>query len=322
MSTKSLSEILLLAETGNYGVGAFNVSDLNQAVTVMEAAAEERSPVILQTIAGMHPYRDEHHWWKLLRALVDSYSDVVVALHLDHGRSISDCQRAIDTGFTSVMIDASRRLEDDAPASFEENISLTKAVVDIADKFGVSVEGELGTVGRAEQVGTNGSDDAEALVFASPEAAERFVAETGVDALAIAVGTSHGSVKFTTAQGAQRLRLDLIAQIKARLPRTYLVLHGSSSVPRELVDQINNFGGKLTPSFGVSPEQKRAAIAHGIRKINQGTDSHLAWTAAERRFRTLRPEVVDPGLLLKAGMSGMSEMIRQRMREFGSSGKA
>lgn len=318
MTTRTLRSLLSEAETGGYGVGAFNVSDLNQAVAVLDAARAESSPVIVQAIAGMHPYEDEIRWWKQLRALVDSYSDVSVALHLDHGRTFDDCERAIDTGFTSVMIDASRRVEDDEPASLDDNIARTSAVVALAGRYGVSTEGELGTVGGAE---AGQGANAEEIIFADPDSAAQFVAATGVDALAVAVGTSHGAVKFTTAEGGQTLRLSLISAIKERLPDTYLVLHGSSSIPSEHVRTINANGGKLPESYGVSSEQKQEGIAHGIRKINQGTDSHLAWTAALREFLVKQPGVMEPSEGIAAAMRSMQAIVALRMREFGSSGK-
>ncbi|MCC2594033.1 ketose-bisphosphate aldolase [Tessaracoccus sp. OS52] len=319
MTTKTLRHLLGEAEAGRYGVGAFNVSDLNQAVAVLDAARAEASPVIVQAIAGMHPYQDEIRWWKQLRALVDSYSDVSVALHLDHGRTLADCTRAMDTGFTSVMIDASRRVEDDRPASLEDNIARTAEVVALARRCGVSTEGELGTVGGAEAgIGASAED----IIFADPDTAAHFVEATGVDALAVAVGTSHGAVKFTTAEGGQTLRLSLISAIKERLPDTFLVLHGSSSIPPEHVRTINAHGGKLPESYGVSSEQKQEGIAHGIRKINQGTDSHLAWTAALREFLTTHPSVMEPSEAIACAMSSMRAIVSLRMREFGSSGQS
>ncbi|GAB3815696.1 fructose-bisphosphate aldolase class II [Tessaracoccus terricola] len=318
MTTKTLRQVLGEAETGGYGVGAFNVSDLNQAVAVLDAAQAESSPVIVQAIAGMHPYQDESRWWKQLRALVDSYPDVSVALHLDHGRTLEDCRRAIDTGFTSVMIDASRRVEDDEPATLEDNIRRTAEVVQIAQRYGVSTEGELGTVGGAEAGQGASSED---IVFADPDEAAHFVEATGVDALAVAVGTSHGAVKFTTPEGGQTLRMSLISAIKERLPETYLVLHGSSSIPEEHVRTINAHGGRLPDSYGVSAPQKQAAIAHGIRKINQGTDSHLAWTAALREFLANEPAVMEPSEAIAVAMRSMQAIVALRMREFGSIGK-
>jgi fructose-bisphosphate aldolase class II len=314
----TLEAALADAERGGYAVGAFNVSSLDQAIAVLDAAEMNRSPVIVQAIAGMSAYGDESRWWSRLRRLIDDYPAVAVVLHLDHGRSFDDCDRAIDHGFSSVMIDASRDAVTDEPASFEANIALTQRVVALAHPAGVSVEGELGTIGGAE-AGVTGA--VEEIVFADPDTAARFVELTGVDALAVAVGTSHGSVKFTDAEGGQRLRIPLIEEIKERLPNTYLVLHGSSSVPAEAVTTINMYGGQVRPSYGISPEQKSEGVATGIRKINQGTDSHLAWTAALREHLAAHPEVVEPSALLAPANTAFQAMVTQRMFEFGSAGR-
>lgn len=319
MALLTLRSALADAEKGGYAVGAFNVSSLDQAIAVLEAAEAESSPVIVQAIAGMSAYDDESRWWSRLRALVSEFGGVPAVLHLDHGRTYDDCLRAIDHGFTSVMIDASRAADTDEPASFEDNVALTRRVVEAATRSGVSVEGELGTIGGAE-AGITG--ELEEIVFADPDQAVEFVEQTSVDALAVAVGTSHGSVKFTDAAGGGRLRLGLISEIKERLPDTFLVLHGSSSVPAEAVAVINANGGAVRPSYGISPEQKSEGIAAGIRKINQGTDSHLAWSAALRAFLHENPAVVEPGEQLRPAMGGFRAMVTQRMREFGSSGRA
>ena len=319
MTLHTLRELLERAESGGYAVGAFNVSSLDQAIAVLDAAEAERSPVIVQSIAGMSAYDDEARWWARLRRLIDDYPTVPVALHLDHGRSYDDCARAIEAGFSSVMIDASRDPATDEPSTFEANVALTSRVVALAHPRGVSVEGELGTIGGAE-AGVSGTT--EEIVFADPDQAEQFVAATVVDALAVAVGTSHGSVKFTDAEGGQRLRIPLIAQIKERLPQTFLVLHGSSSVPSEAVATINAHGGRVRPSYGISPEQKGDAISTGIRKINQGTDSHLAWTAALRELLSTRPDLVEPGEQLGVALIAFRDMVARRMREFGSAGAA
>jgi fructose-bisphosphate aldolase class II len=318
MPLQTLATTLAAAERGGYAVGAFNVSDLNQAIAVLEAARAETSPVIVQAIAGTSAYGDESWWWQMLRTVIVSYADVTATLHLDHGRSLEDCVRAMDHGFTSVMIDASRATEDDEPSDFESNVAITKSVVDVAHARGVSVEGELGTIGGAE-AGLTGV--VEEIVYADPSQAEEFVVRTGVDALAVAVGTSHGSVKFTDESGGQRLRINLIAEIKKRLPDTALVLHGSSSIPVDAVAAINKQGGSVTPSYGIDAAQKQAGITQGIRKINQGTDSHLAWTAALRSELSERPAEVEPSSAIAAAMAAMTEIVRKRMREFGSAGQ-
>lgn len=319
MTLQTLRTALTAAEQGGYAVGAFNVSSIDQAIAVLDAAEAERSPVIVQAIAGMSAYDDESRWWHRLRRLVAEYEDVPAVLHLDHGRTYDDCVRAIEHGFTSVMIDASRASGTDEPASFADNVALTRRVVEVAAPSGVSVEGELGTIGGAE-AGITGV--LEEIVFADPDQAVEFVEQTGVDALAVAVGTSHGSVKFTDAAGGQRLRLGLISEIKGRLPDTFLVLHGSSSVPAEAVAAINAHGGDVIPSYGISPAQKADGIAAGIRKINQGTDSHLAWSAALRTLLQDNPAVVEPSEQLRPAIGGFRAMVMQRMREFGSAGRA
>lgn len=318
MTLLTLRECLAAAETGGYAVGAFNVSSIDQAIAVLDAADAESSPVIVQAIAGMSAYDDESRWWTRLRRVVDEHAGPVV-LHLDHGRTHADCVRAIEHGFSSVMIDASRDPDTDEPASFEANVALTSGVVAVAHPAGVSVEGELGTIGGAE-AGVSGV--VEEIVFADPDQAEAFVAATSVDALAVAVGTSHGSVKFTDAEGGQRLRIGLIAEIKSRLPETFLVLHGSSSIPEDAVRTINAFGGEVRPSYGISPEQKASGIASGIRKINQGTDSHLAWTAALRQGLGTSPATVEPSEILVPAAGAFRDIVAQRMREFGSAGRA
>lgn len=319
MTLISLRAALADAERGGYAIGAFNVSSLDQAIAVLDAAEAERSPVIVQAIAGMSAYADESRWWNRLRRLVDDYPDIPVVLHLDHGRTFEDCKRAIEHGFSSVMIDASRNPDTDAPAAFGDNVALTQRVVAIANPAGVSVEGELGTIGGAE-AGISGV--LEDIVFADPGQAAEFVLQTGVDALAVAVGTSHGSVKFTDEAGGQRLRLTLIAEIHDLLPDTFLVLHGSSSIPAEAVTTINSAGGQVRPSYGVSPGQKRDGIGSGIRKINQGTDSHLAWTAALRAFLRDNPAVVEPSEALIPAIGAFRDMVANRMKEFGSAGRA
>ena len=318
MPLQTLAQTMQAAESGGYAVGAFNVTDLNQAVAVLEAARAERSPVIVQTIAGAGAYDDEGWWWTMLQAAVASYHDLPTTLHLDHGKTVADCVRAMDHGFTSVMIDGSRTA-DDEPNDFDANVAVTAEVVGLAHPRGVSVEGELGTIGGAE-AGLSGV--LEEIVYADPAQAQEFVERTGVDALAVAVGTSHGFVKFTDAAGGQRLRIPLIAEIKSRIPETALVLHGSSSIPADAVATINAHGGAITPSYGIDTQQKQAGIAHGIRKINQGADSHLYWTAALRTSLAEHPAVADPTEGLVAAGSAMRAIVAQRMREFGSAGRA
>lgn len=318
MPLASITDVLKQAEKKRYGVGAFNVSDLNQAMVVIEAAIDEQSPVIVQVNAGFHPFEDEARWWRSLRALCDD-APVPVVLHLDHGLRYSDCERAVKAGFSSVMIDASRDPETGEAAEYEANVALTASVVELAHAHGVAVEGELGTVGGAE-AGRTGTD--EALLYTDPEQAREFVERTGVDCLAIAVGTTHGAVKYSADQLADKIKTELIAEIRERVPGVHIVMHGSSSVPAEDVAMINAHGGTLSPSVGIAPQEKIDAIARGLSKINQGTDSHLAFTSRLREFMTREPAEVEPSVIVGDALAGMRAQVALRMREWGSSGQA
>ena len=311
MALKTLREVLAAANSGNYAVGAFNVSDVLQAEAVLDAAQRSGSAVILATLAGVSPYRSEALYWDLLLRTVQRYEDIDVVLHLDHGPDYDSCQRAIDSGFSSVMIDASLRADRRTPSNFDENVALTAKVVEYAHRTGVSVEGELGTIGGGE-----GSDRAKAIVLADPDQAVDFVRLTDVDALAVAVGTSHGAYKFTAPPQGNVLRLDLISAIHGRLPDTYLVLHGSSSLPDDLRQRINAAGGYSPDSWGISDEEKVAAIERGIRKINQGMDSHLAFAAGMREYMTANPQTIDPADALRAGRAEMADIVDRRIRLF------
>lgn len=317
MTLVTLREILDRAEAGQYAVGAFNVSDLVQADAVLEAAARSRSPVIVQTLAGCSPYSSEAAWWQALRQMIGHFPGLPVTLHLDHGPDLATCRRAIDAGFTSVMIDGSLERDGRTPASLASNMAVTREVAQFAHQAGVSVEGELGTIGGGE-----GEGQAKEIVLADPTQAKEFTAQTGVDALAVAIGTSHGAYKFDHEPGADVLRLDLIGQIRRRVPGVHLVMHGSSSLPRDLVAQVNAHGGTLPDSWGVPMADKVRAVAAGIRKINQGIDSHLAFTSAVRRSLAADGEAVDPASYLRAGREAMRDLIAERMTAFGSAGQA
>lgn len=316
---QSMRSLLAAAEAGSYGVGAFNVSTLDQAFAVAAAANLERSPVIVQAIAGTHAYDSDQRFWRLLRQLVVSEFEVPVALHLDHGKTYEDCAAAIDAGFTSVMRDASRHPLTGEALSFGDNVAETLRVVAIARAAGVSIEGEIGTVGGGGELGHDfGAFDYS--LSTTPEAL-RFAEETGVDALALAAGTSHGAVKFPPGKQPE-LAYDLIREVHAAIPETALVLHGSSSAHASDVARINRAGGQVTPSSGITAESKQEAIRCGIRKINQGTDSHLAFTAATREHLRDHPGDVDPVFYLRPGIEGMTARIVSTMRTFGSSGRA
>ncbi|TKV61154.1 ketose-bisphosphate aldolase [Nakamurella flava] len=317
MALITLAAALEAAREGNYGVGAFNVTDLAQAEAVLDAAAETDSPVIVQTIAGASVHGRDELFWEALVTLVARYPEVPTVLHLDHGASYEDCVRAIDAGFTSVMIDGSMR-DHTTPATFEENVAVTRRVVEYAHQHGVSVEGELGTIGGSEDGGASSKE----IVLADPDEAERFVAETGVDALAVAIGTSHGAYKFTSPPDGTVLRMDLISEIAQRIPKTHLVMHGSSSLPADLRERINAFGGKLPESWGVPESEKARSTQLGIRKINQGMDSHMAWTAEVRAYLDADGIGCDPALYGSKGRVAMQQMVADRMQVFGQAGQS
>ncbi|PZF81193.1 ketose-bisphosphate aldolase [Jiangella anatolica] len=308
--------LLDVAAGAAFGVGAFNVADLTMAQAVLDAARATDSPVIVETLAGSHPFGSDSVFWGLLLRLIDDYPEVPVALHLDHGPTVETCVRAISAGFTSVMIDGSLDASG-LPASFESNVAVTRRVVEYAHDRGVSVEGELGTIGGSK----DGSTRAE-IVLADPAEAAAFVAATGVDALAVAVGTSHGAYKFSTPPSGSVLRLDLVASIAALVPSTHLVLHGSSSLPDELRARVNACGGAVPSSWGVADEEKVKAIGLGVRKVNQGMDHYLAFTAGVREALAADPGSVDPALYLAAGRESAQRLLEERMVLFGQAGRA
>ncbi|MDF2046446.1 ketose-bisphosphate aldolase [Microbacterium sp. Kw_RZR3] len=317
MTLCSLREVLDHARAGGYGVGAFNVTDIEQVEAVLDAAALTDSPVIVQTIAGASAFASDELFWDLLLRTVDHYPRVPVVVHLDHGPDYETCQRAIDAGFSSVMIDGSLDPATHQPTSFEANVAVTKRVVAYAREHGVSVEAELGTIGGSK----DGATHAE-IVLADPEEARRFVAETDVDALAVAIGTSHGAYKFTSPPDGTVLRMDLIEQIAALIPGTHLVMHGSSSLPADLREIINAHGGGLPESWGVPESEKARSTKLGVTKINQGMDSHMAYAAAMRVTLAADPLAADPAPAAKAGRAAMSNMIAERMGVFGQAGRA
>ena len=293
------------AEKGGYGVGAFNVNNMEQIQGIMKAARETASPVILQASRGALKYTNLVYLKHLVQAAVEEHPDLPVVLHLDHGDSLETVQTAISLGFTSVMIDGSHY-------DFEKNVAITREVVDYAHQFGVSVEAELGTLGGIEE------DVAGEVQLTDPDQAEEFVARTGCDSLAVAIGTSHGAYKF---KAEPKLALDLISEIKRRV-KIPLVMHGSSSVPRELVDVINAHGGKIEHSFGVPIESIQQAIKNGVCKINVDTDVRLAVTAAVRKALAEDPARFDPREYLGPAREAVTEVVKARMAAFGSAGHA
>jgi fructose-bisphosphate aldolase class II len=318
MTLVPMRPLLDHAAVHGYGLGAFNVQDLLQAEAVLEAARATASPVIVQTLSGGSAHGSDAVFWPLLHALCRAYDDVRVALHLDHGPSPERCVAAMDAGFTSVMMDGSLRPDRRTPATFAENVAVTRTVVELAHARAVTVEGELGTIGGVEG-GAGADGDAQ---LTDPDEAQAFVDATGIDALAVAIGTSHGTYKFDREPDGEILRMDLIAEIHRRLPDVHLVMHGSSSVPEHLVAVVNAHGGRIRRSWGVPTHEKQVGIRHGVRKINVGTDSFLAVTGAVRAALASDPETFEPIAYLRPAREAMQRLCEQRMHEFGQAGMA
>jgi fructose-bisphosphate aldolase class II len=311
------------AAENDYGVGAFNVNNMEQIQAIMMAATETNSPVIIQASRGARAYSNDNYLRHLMLAAAELNPQIPVAMHLDHGNSPETCFSAIEQGFTSVMMDGSLEEDGKTPASYEYNVKVTKAVVDRAHAAGVTVEAEIGCLGGIEDGhGAGLSEDEAAEHLTDPEEAERFVADTGCDALAVAIGTSHGAYKFSKKPTGDVLKMDVIEEINRRLPNTHLVMHGSSSVPRELVDIINKYGGGLKESYGVPVEAIQRGIKHGVRKINVDTDNRLAITGAIRKVFAEQPEKFDPRDYLKPARVAMAEVVKARMIAFGQAGWA
>jgi fructose-bisphosphate aldolase, class II len=317
MALVSMRQLLDEAAKGGYGVGAFNVNNMEQIQAIMEAARATRSPVIIQASRGARSYTNDRFLWHLMQAAVELYPEIPVALHLDHGNEPETCRSAIELGFTSVMMDGSLMPDGKTVADYEHNVAVTREVVDLAHARGVTVEGELGTLGGIEDGVGSGE-----VHLTDPEQAVDFVQRTGIDALAVAIGTSHGAYKFSREPDGQVLAMDRILDIHKRLPDTHLVMHGSSSVPRELVDVINRYGGQMKPSWGVPVGEIQLGIQHGVRKINVDTDSRLAITGAIRKAMAEHPEEFDPRFYLKPARAAMQQVMEERMNAFGQAGHA
>ncbi|HST16466.1 MAG TPA: ketose-bisphosphate aldolase [Gaiellaceae bacterium] len=317
MPLVSMRQLLDQAAAGGYALGAFNVANLEQVQAVMEAAERTQSPVILQATPGARRYANDRFLVHLVRAATEVYPGIPVVLHLDHGNSPETCFSAIEQGFTSVMMDGSLREDGKTPTDFDENVAVTRTVVDHAHAVGVTVEGELGTIGGIED--GHGSGRAR---LTDPDEAVEFVARTGVDALAVAIGTSHGAYKFSQPPTGALLAMDVLEQIHERLPATHLVLHGSSSMPQALVERINAFGGALRPTWGVPVDEIERGIRHGVRKVNVETDARLAATGALRQFFSDRPGEIDPRTYLGAARDAMRAVYEERMTQFGQAGHA
>jgi fructose-bisphosphate aldolase class II len=312
-----MRQLLDEAAAGGYGVGAFNVNDMEQIQAIMEAARETDSPAIVQASRGARSYTNDRFLIALMHAAADLYPEIPVVLHQDHGNSPATCISAIDLGFSSVMMDGSLLEDGKTPSDFEYNVAVTREVVEYAHPRGVSVEGELGTLGGIEDGVGSGT-----IHLTDPDQAVEFVERTGVDALAVAIGTSHGAYKFSAPPTGEVLAMNLIEEIHQRLPETHLVMHGSSSVPKALVDKINQYGGEIKPTWGVPVEEIQQGIRHGVRKINVDTDSRLAMTGAIRKVFAEEPSEFDPRSYLSKARSAMQEVIAERMRDFGQAGHA
>ena len=328
MALISLRQVLDHAAEYGYGVPAFNVNNLEQVHAIMEAAQETQSPVILQASAGARKYAGEPYLRHLVLAAVEMHPDIPVVLHQDHGASPAVCQQSIRSGFTSVMMDGSLLEDAKTPASYDYNVDVTRKVCEMAHSIGVSVEGELGCLGSLE-TGEAGEEDGVGAVgklthdmmLTNPEEAKDFVARTGVDALAIAIGTSHGAYKFTRKPTGDILAIERIAQIHASVPNTHLVMHGSSSVPQEWLAIIRKYGGDIKETYGVPVEEIQRGIKSGVRKINIDTDIRLAMTAAMRQVFAEQPSEFDPRKALQAATKAARSVVKARFEAFGCAGQ-
>jgi len=329
MALISLRQLLDPAEEYQYGVPAFNVNNLEQMRAIMEAADQTDSPVIVQASAGARKYAGAPFLRHLILAAIEEWPHIPIVMHQDHGTSPSVCQRSIQMGFSSVMMDGSLMDDGKTPASYDYNIDVTKRTVEMAHACGVSVEGELGCLGSLE-TGEAGEEDgigAEGKLtmdqmLTDPEEAADFVSKTQVDALAIAIGTSHGAYKFSRPPTGDILAIDRIKAINARIPNTHLVMHGSSSVPQEWLKVINQYGGAIPETYGVPVEEICEGIKNGVRKVNIDTDLRLASTGAARRSLTDNPSNFDPRKFLQATTDAMKELCIARYEAFGTAGQA
>jgi fructose-bisphosphate aldolase, class II len=329
MALISMRQLLDHAAENGYGMPAFNVNNMEQVHAIMQAADETDSPVIMQGSAGARSYAGEPFLRHLITAAVEMYPHIPVVMHQDHGSEPAVCLRSIQSGFTSVMMDGSLMSDMKTPATYEYNVEVTRKVVEMAHAGGVSVEGELGCLGSLE-TGEMGEEDGHGAegkldmdqLLTDPNEAADFVKATGVDALAIAIGTSHGAYKFTKEPTGEILRIDRIKEIHARIPDTHLVMHGSSSVPQEWLEIINSYGGDMGQTYGVPVAEIQEGIKHGVRKVNIDTDLRMASTGAVRKFLAENPSNFDPRKFLKASTAAMKEICKARYEAFGCAGQA
>ena len=329
MALISLRQLLDHAAENSYGMPAFNVNNMEQVHAIMRAADAVNSPVIMQGSAGARSYAGEPFLRHLISAAVEMYPHIPVVMHQDHGSEPAICLRSIQSGFSSVMMDGSLEADMKTPASFEYNVNVTREVVKLAHAGGVSVEGELGCLGSLETGemgeedghGAEGKLDMDQLLTGVDEAAD-FVEATGVDALAIAIGTSHGAYKFTKEPDGEILRIDRIKEIHERLPNTHLVMHGSSSVPQDWLEVINTHGGDMGQTYGVPVEEIVEGIKNGVRKVNIDTDLRMASTGAIRKHLIENPKNFDPRKFLRASTDAMQGICQARFESFGCAGQA
>ncbi len=329
MSLVSLRQLLDHAGEFGYGVPAFNVNNLEQIQAIMEAAGETDSPVILQASAGARKYAGEAYLRHMVLAAAETHPDLPIVLHQDHGSSPAVCQASIRSGFTSVMMDGSLREDMKTPSDYGYNVEVTRRVCEMAHAVGVSVEGELGCLGSLE-TGQAGEEDgvgaagtlSHDMMLTDPDQARDFVARTGVDALAIAIGTSHGAYKFSRKPTGDILAMDRIRDIHRKIPDTHLVMHGSSSVPQEWLEIIRQYGGEIKETYGVPVEEILRGIKTGVRKVNIDTDIRLAMTGAIRRSLAEDRSEFDPRKALLAAKKGAKSVVRLRFEAFGCAGQA
>lgn len=324
-----LRTLLNHAAQNGYGVAAFNVNNMEQIQAIMEAARQTQSPVIIQASRGARSYTNDLFLKHLMLAASELYPEIPIVMHQDHGNSPKTCLSAINMGFTSVMMDGSLEEDGKTPSSYEYNVNVTREVVKLAHARGVSVEGELGCLGSLESFQGEAEDGHGATgklsldqLLTDPDQAVDFVKQTGVDALAVAIGTSHGAYKFTKEPDHQLLAIERIREIHRRIPHCHLVMHGSSSVPQELLETINRFGGKIRPTFGVPISDIQEGIKAGVRKVNIDTDNRLAMTSEIRKFLIEHPEEFDLRAYMKPARSAMQKLCQERMIAFGQAGWA
>ena len=329
MARITMRQLLDHAAEHSYGVPAFNINNMEQANAILAAAAETDSPVILQASRGARAYAHDIMLKHMMDALTEIYPQIPICVHLDHGNNAATCMTAIQAGFTSVMMDGSLKEDGKSPGDWDYNVGITKRVTDMAHLGGISVEGELGVLGSLE-TGEGEKEDGHGFegklshdqLLTNPKEAVEFVRATKVDALAIAMGTSHGAYKFTRKPDGAILAMHVIEEIHRLLPNTHLVMHGSSSVPQDLQDIINAYGGKMPQTWGVPVEEILRGIKNGVRKVNIDTDNRMAMTGQIRKVLAENPGEFDPRKYLKPAMDAMTKLCKQRFEEFGTAGKA